>query len=177
MFSKTTSAVLSLAFVALALGSPIDDFSKNVQTSLKDLQGVNCLVESVLNLDDVADEFSYVIKNNCGKAKDLKDEIAATKELMAIIKKIDTINSNEKVCNNAGYDADQDAETTPSKKCVNQLKTQMSALLTSFNNTKKVIVNGLKKSYSSDACVKMAMSNFRYFLNSYPARVEVCAQL
>lgn len=177
MFTKIAFVLLSICLSGLAQGATIDDYTANVATSVTKLSGVNCLAETVLNFEDAADDFSYIIENSCGSdaVTNLATELADAKDLL---KKTDLVlNTNDKTCNNDSYDEELDGETEPSSKCATKLKTQMANLWTSFNKTKQDITKGLTQSYSSGACVKMAMKNFKYFLNSFPSRIQTCAEI
>ncbi|XP_037823118.1 uncharacterized protein LOC119611553 [Lucilia sericata] len=179
MFSKISLILLSICLCGLVQATPISDFAKNVESSVQNLLGVHCMVESVLNLEDAADEFTYQISKSCGAdaVKNLATELADTKALMKLTSKVIDTNDDEDICDNSAFDEDTDSDTEASSDCATQLKTQMADLLTSFKTTKKDITNGLKQSYNSAACVKMAMTNFKYFLNSFPQRIETCAEL
>ncbi|XP_023297523.2 uncharacterized protein LOC111680131 [Lucilia cuprina] len=179
MFSKISFILLSIGLCGLVQATPISDFAKNVESSVENLLGIHCMVDSVLNLEDAADEFTYQISKSCGAdaVKNLATELADIKALMKLTTKVIDTNDDENICDNSAFDEDLDSDKKPSSYCAAQLKNQMANLLTSFKTTKNDVTRGLNQSYSNVACVKMAMSNFKYFLNSFPQRIETCAQL
>ncbi|KNC26405.1 hypothetical protein FF38_03333 [Lucilia cuprina] len=177
MLNKISFILLTFGLCGMVQGSALSDLSQNSNSSVKNLLGIYCMVESVLNLEDSADEFSYQVSKRCGPeaTANLTKELSDASELMQITSNVTDI--NDKVCENADFNLNTDSDKQPSDDCANQLKNEMASLNTSYRKTRTDINKGIQQPYGAPACVQMARKNFKFLLSIFPLRIEACAKL
>lgn len=172
MFTKFAFVLLtiSLSGVALTAATNEVDFKQNVVKSLKNLRGINCMVDAVFDLEDAADEFSYQVYA-CGAAASYTSQLSNVQSLMAYTTSV--IQLNDGVCNNSAFDDDLDGATIPTPPCSANLDIQMSLLFKQFDATNTDIVNGLAAT-TTVTCVKTAMNYFKDVLNNFESGIAFC---
>lgn len=156
-----------------------DDFSDAIDVLVTNLGGINCIAETLQNLEGAAKEFSYKVNNSCKPkvAIGLKTELEDIDKLITVIDKFE--NYNKKTCKNANYNEDDDADTPPSKDCSKDLKALMNGKYwKTYTKTKSDMQTSLEKSQKNkDVCQRMALVNFNFQINNFEIVLDQCVQV
>ncbi|XP_023297524.2 uncharacterized protein LOC111680132 [Lucilia cuprina] len=174
------SKIIILLFAnILALSRGADDFGSqeiyttNVLASTSTLGGVNCLIEAVFNVENLANDFSYNIQVCNVNASAVVSEIlnlcnTITENTEAII------NTDDNVCKNAAYE-ESDAGNLAPVACTQQINTLMVNLFTAVSNTYNYLA--LDESTIGDTCSAIAANTLKINLPILPESVNNCALL
>lgn len=153
-------------------GDSSSTFQDDVEASLKNLLGLNCMVEAVLNVEDNVGDFQYEVQL-CGTELPLNVSFIVddSEDIARITTKI--IDDNDGICENAGYKEDEDASKALSAICAGNIERQMDILHVYTSNT----VNEIANLAPTTACLTMAITNFQLSLGNLEKIVSTCGQL
>lgn len=173
MNSKITIFLFTTIVVALAgpaKSSNANSFTTNLNNSIKTLGGINCLVESVLDVENAANEFAANIKIcNVKQTAAVSTILDDCNLLQALSGRIVEVNNN--VCKNAEYNEKSDAKITAPSRCARD----MTNKITHLYNFLLYSLNDLNQDIK-DSCSENAVNDLLINLEYFPDAIEVCAK-
>ena len=153
---------------------PLAVFSDNVDTATQNFIGIDCIINSIYDIEDATMNFEYEI-DLCGskvkrEASDIFDEIENLKDHT---KKVQNI--NDTTCKNKNSSQKNKTTKAPSVKCVKNIKNAMTKVNKSIDTTTKK-VNAYRKKTSS-SCAKISLTKFKLILGTFKAAISECAAI
>lgn len=174
MNSKVIIFLIANITVALARTtktstSSANSFTTNLKNSMKTLGGVNCLVESALEVENAANGFADDIKAcNVKQNEAISTILDDCNLLKALSKRV--VEANDNVCENDEYNEKSDAKKTASSRCAQEVKTKMTYLYNFLQYSLKDVKQNTGNSCSDNAANDLLI-NLKYF----PDAIESCA--
>ncbi|KNC26408.1 hypothetical protein FF38_03335 [Lucilia cuprina] len=171
MYSK----IFFLLFASILVLAKCSTFKNNVKTSTKYLGGINCLIESVFNVENIANEFIYDIQicNNTKPSKFLTQIEDYCKSFGELTENI--IDAHDNICKNAAYNETTDVKKITPTLCVSSIRTRMAKLNDLLEKSLNYVTNKAEK--ITDSCSKIAVNNLKLNLPIFTELVEYCAKL
>lgn len=173
------SKVTILLFVSgLVLARGVNDFgsegvfTQNVQASANNLGGVNCLVNAVFDVENVAEDFIYNIQVCHVTVSDVVKQILKySKVITKNTAKVITADDNP--CNNAAYN-ESDAKVVAPAACTTEIKSQMGKLYDAVYTTYTYLNTDIT---IEDSCSNIAAQNLKLNLPIFAQAIDNCAIL
>lgn len=160
--------VLLLCCLALASARTINTYPQILNAVVQNYGGINCLINSVNDIEDYVNDFSYEIKN-CGvkQSKEVTNILKDCDNLKEAITKVTRLNNN-KTCKNTSYDNKDE----PTSRCANQFRKAMDELVKVLKATEVSSSKTIKNS-----CSQIAVSKFHLKLGKFQNMGQTCGKL
>lgn len=175
----TSLLVLAIVWNGVVFSATVDttDFDDEVKVAVRNLAGLNCITERVLDLEDAAAEFKFQINKKCSKNDDtdLATELRDAGALIQQTSELLIINDND--CDNASYDEDWDGKRKPSYNCRRNYQKQMTEVYLSNVKATKDMEAALNKTSNNSLCIKNALQRFRLSLKIFVNFVSKCKRI
>lgn len=176
MSLKAALLVLAIAWNGVVFSEKVDttDFDSEVTVAVRNLSGLNCITESVLDLEDAAAEFKFQINKKCSQSAGA-DLATQLKDARVLIKQTtELLNINDNDCDNAAFDEDWDGKRKPSYNCRRNYQKQLTQVYLANVKATKDIETGLRDTSNTSLCQKKAMQSFHSSLINFVNLVSEC---